>query len=244
MSFQTVHILGVPFVRATMDEMMSVIHAHVKQQKPCFIVTANPEIVMKANEEPTYMATIQQADYVVADGIGVVKAAEWLGTPLPERVAGYDMLRRCLRIADEHQYRVYMIGAKEEVVQAAAQHIRQHYPNVRLVGVRNGYFDWSDQTIVEEVKQAEPDFVFVALGMGKQEQWIAEHMHTVGRGVWMGVGGSFDVLAGVVKRAPELWIRLNLEWLYRLLKQPTRAKRMMALPRFAWTIFKQKVVGK
>lgn len=244
MSFQTVHILGVPFVRATMDEMMSVIHAHVKQQKPCFIVTANPEIVMKANEEPTYMATIQQADYVVADGIGVVKAAEWLGTPLPERVAGYDLLCRCLQLADEHEYRVYMIGAKEEVVQAAAKHVRDRYPNARLVGVRNGYFDWNDQTIVEEVKQAEPDFVFVALGMGKQEQWIAEHIHTVGRGVWMGVGGSFDVLAGVVKRAPELWIRLNLEWLYRLLKQPTRAKRMMALPRFAWTILKQKVVRK
>ncbi len=161
MSFQTVHILGVPFVRATMDDMVAIVHERVKQQKPCFIVTANPEIVMKAKEEPTYMATIQQADYVVADGIGVVKAAELLGTPLPERVAGYDLLCRCLQLANEHEYRVYMIGAKEEVVQAAAQHIRNHYPNVHVVGVRNGYFDWNDKTIVEEVKQAQPDFVLL-----------------------------------------------------------------------------------
>ncbi|GMB09352.1 WecB/TagA/CpsF family glycosyltransferase [Thermolongibacillus altinsuensis] len=236
-----VEILGVPFVCATMNEMVETVHEHVKKEEKCFIVTANPEIVMKANQEKEYMEIIRHADYVTADGIGIVKAAQWLKKPLPERVAGYDMMIRFLELSNQHAYKVYLLGAKEEVLQEAVRRIRKQYPNVDLVGARNGYFQWEDSTIIDEIKEKQPDFIFVALGMGRQEKWIAEHMPHVQKGVFMGVGGSFDVLAGALKRAPEAWIRLHLEWLYRLLQQPSRAKRMMALPKFVLKVWREKV---
>jgi N-acetylglucosaminyldiphosphoundecaprenol N-acetyl-beta-D-mannosaminyltransferase len=243
MSRQRVDILGVPFLNTTQQEFVHLLHKHVKQQEKAFVVTANPEIVMKTLEDSDFKKIVQQATYVTADGIGVVKAAQLLNKPLPERVTGYDTMIELLKLSNENQYSIYLLGATQETLEKAEKKIKKTYPNVVIAGSHNGFFDWSKTDIQEEIKKTEPDFVFVALGVPRQEKWIASNYHLFNKGIFIGVGGSFDVIAGTVERAPKAWQKANLEWLYRLIKQPSRWKRMLALPKFALKILKEKVKG-
>lgn len=239
-----VSILGVNFIHSTMKDMVERLTQRMLTNQKGFVVTANPEIVMKALEDPTYKQYVEKADYVTADGIGVVKGAQILGKPLPERVAGYDLMRNLLAVLNEKKLKLYMLGAQEETIEKAVQTIKNDYPGLQLAGYHHGFFDWNDPAIINEVKATQPDLILVALGVPKQEKWIAEHIDQVEKGVFIGVGGSFDVLAGTVRRAPEIWQKLNLEWFYRLLKQPSRWRRMLALPHFALKVFGQKLSGK
>ncbi|OEH92179.1 WecB/TagA/CpsF family glycosyltransferase [Bacillus solimangrovi] len=236
-----VSILGVPFLYTTMKQMTNRVVQHWEAGEKSFIITANPEIVMKAYEEKSYMDLVQQSDYVVADGIGVVKGAQLLGTPLPERVAGYDLMHELFKKANEDSRSVYMLGAGKDVIGEAVEAVKKQYSNVNIVGSHHGFFDIHDESIVNEIKDSGADLILVALGCPRQEQWIAQHMGSFSKGVFIGVGGSFDVLAGKVERAPMIWQKMNAEWLYRLVKQPSRWKRMMALPRFAGEVVKHKV---
>jgi N-acetylglucosaminyldiphosphoundecaprenol N-acetyl-beta-D-mannosaminyltransferase len=223
-----------------MKQMTERLEQHALKQEKAFVVTANPEIVMKAVEDKKYKQTIDQASYVVADGIGVVKAAQLLGEPLPERVAGYDLMHQCLKVANDHGLNIYLLGAKDEVLTQAITNINKSYPSAKVVGSHHGFFEWENETIQQEIKQLAPDFVFVALGVPRQEYWIAERLNQFEKGVFIGVGGSFDVIAGNVQRAPEIWQKLNLEWFYRLLKQPSRWRRMLVLPQFAVKVLREK----
>lgn len=243
MALDRVSILGIPFVKITLKGMVELLTDYMKKEKKCFVVTANPEIAMAAYENKDFYKLISKADYITADGIGIVKAAQYLGTPLPERVTGFDMFISLLQVANTNKNSVYLLGAKEEVIERAVKNLQRDYPNVQVAGYHHGFFDWNDRSIEQEIKEKQPDLVFVALGFPRQEKWIAERFDSFEKGIFMGIGGSFDVLAGEVKRAPEIWQKLNLEWLYRLLKQPTRWKRMLALPRFALTILKEKAKG-
>jgi len=235
-----VDILGVPFLHTTQQQFVEKLHECVLAERKTFVVTANPEIVMLANEDPSYMEYVQKATYVTADGIGVVKAAKMLNTPLPERVTGYDTMVEVLKKGNEHGYKIYLLGAQEETLVKAVANINEKYPNVQIVGSHNGFFDWEQNSIQEEIKQLEPDFVFVALGVPRQEKWISTNLDQFRKGIFIGVGGSFDVIAGTVPRAPQIWQKLNLEWAYRLMKQPSRIGRMMALPKFVLTVMKKK----
>lgn len=239
-----VSILGVDFIHTTMNGMIDKLAHHLEKEEKAFVVTANPEIVLHAYENEDYNKLLQQADYITADGIGVVKAAKWLGKSLPERVTGYDMFMKLLHIANERSYSIYLLGAKEEVIERAVAAIHEQFPNVKIAGYHHGYFDWHDKTIENEVKELKPDLMFLAIGFPRQEQWISERIASFDKGIFMGVGGSFDVIAGEVKRAPLIWQKLNLEWLYRLLKQPSRWRRMLALPKFVLTVWGQKLKGK
>lgn len=241
MSLEHVDILGVPFVRVTRLQFVNQLKNHINSQQKAFVITANPEIVMKANEEPDYMRVVNQATYVTADGIGVVKAAKLLSTPLPERVAGYDTMIDLLELANHHHYRVYLLGAEQGTLEKAVRKINADYPYLEIVGSHNGYFDWKNNHIQLEIAETKPDLIFVALGVPRQENWIAQNIHLFNKGVFLGVGGSFDVLAGGVKRAPEVWQKANLEWFYRLLKQPSRIGRMLALPKFVLKVMSTKV---
>ncbi|MFA9559345.1 WecB/TagA/CpsF family glycosyltransferase [Evansella sp. AB-rgal1] len=236
-----VTILGVSFIHITLDNMVKRLVTHVQEKRKAFVVTANPEIVLYANENKEYKQYIDKADYVTPDGIGIVKGAQLLGQPLPERVTGFDMFMNLLEASNEHRFSIYLLGAKEEVLVKTKDVITKNYPNITIVGSHNGFFDWNDTVIDTEIKEKKPDFVFVALGFPRQEQWIAQRIETFQQGVFIGIGGSFDVLAGEVKRAPEVWQKLNLEWFYRLVKQPSRWRRMLALPRFAVKIFGNKM---
>lgn len=234
-----VNILGLAFENTTLNTMTETIKQRIVANEKTFIVTANPEIVMYANEHADYMNTLKNADYIVPDGIGIIIGSKFLKQPLQERVAGFDLMYNLLHAANEHSFRVFFLGAKEHVITKAVNNISKTFPNLIVCGYHHGYFDYHDKTIQTMVKNANPDLVFVALGYPKQEMWINDALPMFNKGIFMGVGGSFDVWAGEVKRAPKLWRQLNLEWLYRFIKQPSRWKRMLFLPRFLIKIIKE-----
>lgn len=237
---ERVSILSIPFANLSFDEFTSLLFERMQTKEKTFVVTANPEIVMYANVDESYKQMIMQADFIVPDGIGIIKAANKLNTPLKERVTGYDTTIRLLEKMNDTTLSVYVLGGKEEVLEKAVQTINNDYPNVSIVGCHHGYFDWDDETITANIKETKPDLILVALGFPRQEQWIQEHFDMFDYGVFIGVGGTIDVLAGTVERAPMFWQKIHLEWLYRLLKQPSRWKRMLAIPKFMMAIHKEK----
>jgi N-acetylglucosaminyldiphosphoundecaprenol N-acetyl-beta-D-mannosaminyltransferase len=239
-----VKILDVPFINTTMNDFINVLEERIARNDKTFVVTANPIIVMKAKEDPEYRDVINNATYITADGIGIIKAAQWLNTPLPERVTGFDMFLELLERANQKHYKIYLLGASETVLKTTISKIEADYPGAEIVGSHNGFFDWENNSIAEEVRELQPDLIFVALGVPKQEEWINSHLPEFEKGIFIGIGGSFDSLVGAVKRAPILWQKMNLEWFYRLIKQPSRWRRMLALPKFAMIILKQKAMGK
>lgn len=236
-----INILNISFENIIKTDLLRKIEKHISDQQKTFLVTANPEIVMLANQDSEYQSIVKKADYVIADGIGVVIGSKLLGTPLPERIAGYDLLVELLKMGNEKGWSVYFLGAKQEVIQKAVENIQGSYPGLHVAGWHDGYFNWDSSEIPDEIKRKKPDLIFAALGFPRQEFWIAEHMKEFDKGIFMGVGGSFDVIAGTVKRAPVIWQKMNLEWLYRLIKQPSRWRRMLALPHFMLKVINEKI---
>ncbi|OAT81608.1 acetylglucosaminyldiphospho-UDP acetyl-beta-D-mannosaminyltransferase [Bacillus sp. MKU004] len=238
--FRKLSIFDIPFVHATKKEVTGFLENNINIKRKTFVVTANPEIVMYAKKDPVYKKTVQKADIVVADGIGVIIGSKMMKQPLPERIPGFELMTELLEMADTSKWRVYLLGAKPEVVTTAADNIKKKYPGLTIAGTHHGYFKDHDETVTNAVKDAQPDLIFVALGFPRQEMWIEQAMPQFNKGLFMGVGGSFDVFAGTVQRAPEIWQKLNLEWFYRLLKQPSRWKRMLVLPQFIIEVWKTK----
>lgn len=238
-----VTIMGVPFLHISQQGFVDLLVNRIEQQEKTFVVTANPEVVMQANENPTVKGYLNQATYICADGIGVVKAAQILGDSLPERVTGYDTMVKLLEVGQQKRFKIYLLGAQKETIEKTITNIHKNYPNVEVVGYHDGFFDWNNNHIADDIAVLQPDLVFVALGVPRQEKWITENLDKFSKGVFIGVGGSFDVIAGTVKRAPVIWQKLNLEWLYRLLRQPSRFIRMLVLPRFALKVFSLKLRG-
>lgn len=236
-----INILGVGFDKYSLSEFEAKFLDRLKKRQSTLIVTANPEIVMTAKDDPSYREIINNvADYVTADGIGIVKAARMLGKRLPERVTGYDLFTWFLDTANQDKLRVYLIGAKPEVIQAVEKKVKSEYPDIDLVGCEDGYFKDSLETVASRIKAAQPDLVFAALGFPKQERLLAILREEGLQATMMGVGGSFDVFSGMAKRAPKAFQDAHLEWFYRLLKEPTRIGRMMVLPKFVVEVKKSK----
>lgn len=227
-----IQIQNVNFSNYRMDEFLDIFESRIEKEEKTFVVTANPEIVEYAKKDQEYYRALKKADYITPDGIGVVIASKILKKPLKERVAGFDLMCNLLHMAEKKNKKVYLLGAKESTLEKTYKNIMEKHPNLNIVGRHHGYIDINDEKLVENIVELEPDLIFVALGFPKQELWIEKHMDKFQKGFFMGVGGSFDVWAGEVKRAPEIWIKLNAEWLYRLVKQPTRFKRMLVLPQF------------
>ncbi|HLR22806.1 MAG TPA: WecB/TagA/CpsF family glycosyltransferase [Pseudogracilibacillus sp.] len=228
-------IMGIPFVDATMNDFMqNIVEPVTIQSDKCFIVTANPEIVMEADKNDHYAAILHKANYIVPDGVGILMAAKWKKQPLASRIAGVELMDEMLQLADKEGYSCFFLGGTKGVNEVAVEKIKIKYPNLQVAGRHHGYFDLDDEEVVAQVRDAAPDFVFAALGFPKQEEWIATHWSHFSKGVFIGVGGSFDIYAEKVKRAPSFWIKLRLEWLYRLLQQPARFKRILPLFAFAW----------
>jgi N-acetylglucosaminyldiphosphoundecaprenol N-acetyl-beta-D-mannosaminyltransferase len=241
MQKESIDILNIPFVNKTKDDIVhDLYNQYLKEEKKAFIVTANPEIVMRARTDTDYLYTLSKADYIVPDGIGVVIASRLKKQPLIERVPGFELMEELLAVSNEHRLRVYIVGAKPEVLDRAIGNVKEKYPNLLLAGYHHGYFDDHDETIIQDIEEKQPDLILVALGFPRQEKWIKENMPRVQKGVFIGVGGSIDVLAGHVKRAPVIWQRIHLEWFYRLLQQPSRWRRMVVLPQFIIQVIKSK----
>lgn len=200
------------------------------------VVTVNPEILMSARKNPAMARVLKAAALVVPDGIGVVMAARLSGQSLPERVPGIDLMTMLLKECRQRGLRPFFLGAKPHVIEAAAQRAQAMFPGLELAGWRDGYFHLDDREPVEQVAASGADILFTGMGADRELQWLYDHRHELKVPVAMGVGGSFDVLSGTVKRAPQWMQRCHLEWLYRLITDPKRWRRQIALPMFAVTV--------
>lgn len=236
-----VKVLGVDFDNHSLEEFKNEFINRLNNHLSTMIVTANPEIVMAANRDKSFMNIIQHdADYVTADGIGIVLAGKMQNTPVIERVTGYDLFTWFLYVANLRGLRVYFIGAKPEVIKATKEKLSKNYPNIQVVGAEDGYFKDNLNTVAKRIEMAKPDMVFAAIGFPRQEQLISIMRRHNLPAIMMGVGGSFDVFSGKVKRAPIAFQKLHLEWFYRLITNPTRFKRMLVLPQFVVEVQKDK----
>jgi len=196
------------------------------------VVTLNPEGVMLARQDPALRRILEEAALVTADGYGLLWAAQKLGHPLPERVTGIDLIAKLAEAAAQDSRSLYLLGARPGYAELAAETLRSRYPGLIIAGVENGYFRDREPEVLAALHKAKPDILLTALGMPYQEHWLYGHRALLSGMVAVGVGGSFDVLAGKVKRAPRLWQALRLEWLWRLLADPKRWRRSLAIPRF------------
>ena len=235
-------ILGVPFDVINMDEAVKRVIGYLSGSGQHMVCTPNPEIVMEAQEDKELMNILNAADLIVPDGIGIVIASKFCKEKIKERVAGYDLVQNIFEKLKDTEYKVYFFGGAPGVASTATKKMSKKYPGLSIVGTRNGYFSSKDEKdIIDDIKRSGADLLLVGLGAPKQEKWIYENMRLTGAKVSIGVGGSFDVMSGKVKRAPVFFQKCGLEWFYRLLCQPTRLKRMLKLPKFVLVVFLNKL---
>lgn len=245
MQRDTVNILDVNIDRVSMNEAVNKVEKFLSSGKFNMVFTPNAEIVMAARKEPLLMTILNDADLVVPDGVGVVLASKINGTPVKEKVAGFELLKNLLIESDKKEYKIYFFGGKPGIADKAIHNVKKDYKNINFVGSRNGYFnDEDEQNIIDDINKSNVDFLFVALGAPRQEYWIYKNRDKIKAKVAIGVGGSFDILAGEAKRAPKIFIKLGLEWFYRLIKEPWRYKRMLELPKFAICVIRKKIFDK
>lgn len=236
-----VNILGCLVDQVDMEQAVTQTAYFIKSGKPHQIITVNAEMVYLASQLAQLKEVINQADLVTPDGAGVVWASKHLGQPIPERVAGVDLMDKLFTLAEKEGWRVYFFGAAPGIANDAVEKVMIKHPRLQVAGISHGFFTMEEEAeLIKRIKAAKPQLLLVALGAPKQEYWIAKFKEELDIPVAMGVGGSFDVWAGKVKRAPRWMRRVNLEWLGRLIQEPSRYKRMSALPRFVLAVLGQK----
>ena len=215
--------MGVRIDPLTMDETVDAVEKFVIEQRPLHLMGVNADKINQCQSDEVIKKIVNDSEIINADGASVVLASRFLGYQVPERVAGIDLMQRLLKLADEKSYSVYFFGSKEEVLQDMLKNFKEEYPKLRVAGYRNGYFSEEDeQDIQKDIREKNPDFVFVGITSPKKEYIIQKFMDNRVNSIFMGVGGSFDVLSGHIKRAP-LWMqKSNLEWLFRVANEPKR----------------------
>lgn len=240
MEVKEVRILNKPVHLINIEEAVQILHQRMGNGQKQFVIAQNPEKIMKSREDKELSSIIEdKATLLIADGVGLVIAGRILGHPPISRVTGVGLFEEMLSLANQEKKRVFLYGSSPDVNQKAAQILQQRYQHLQVVGRQDG-FEQNSEHIIRKIQESQPDYLFVALGTPRQEKWIAEYLNQLPVQLVMGVGGSFDVLTGNVKRAPRWMQKLGIEWLHRLLKQPTRAGRMMNLPKFLWQVIKSR----
>lgn len=237
-----INILGVEFDNLSLGEAVSQGAAWAHGEGFHYVVTPNPEIVNMAREDESYRALLNGASLVLPDGIGIVYAAKILKQPIGSRVPGIDFASGLMERLSKSEARLYLLGAKPGVSDKAASRLAKQYPGLTICGTGDGYFQDSE-AVVDAIRAARADVVFVCLGAPKQERFMAEFGPRSGAKLMLGLGGALDVFSGEVQRAPEVWQKLGLEWCYRLLRQPSRIGRMAKLPLFLVTAFFSRAKG-
>ena len=237
---ESIDILGVRVHAVTYAQVIDIINRWIVEACPHQLATANPEFVMAAQHNPAFCKVLNQADLCVPDGVGLLWAARRLGRVLPERVTGSDLVPLLARKSAEKGWRIYLLGAGPGVAERTSQILLSQNPSLRIAGVYSGSPSEADApTLVERVRLVRPDILWVAYGAPAQDLWIARYGSELGVPVMIGVGGAFDHIAGVRKRAPGWLQRIHLEWLFRLITQPWRWRRQLALPQFVWAVMRQ-----
>lgn len=244
-----VNIFGVEIDNLSFHEAEERVIGFLESNRLNTICTPNTEIVMAAKDNPQLKELINDNDLIIPDGIGLIYGSKIRKKPLKERVTGFDLSVKMLDIANEKSYSLFLLGGKEGVAKKAAENISRQYPNIRIAGYHHGYFKGShtgyddheeELKIVNMINELKPDIIFVGLGFPKQEMWIAKNKDRICGKVIIGNGGTMDILAGNSKRAPEIFQRLGLEWFYRLMREPSRIKRQIAIPKFVLSVLLDK----
>lgn len=232
---------GIPFDDVSPDKIIAKALGLIGSGRGVYAVTPNPEIVMAAGNDPALRDAILSADLILPDGVGLIWASKILGRPIHHRLPGIDFASSMLvKIADRCGS-VYLLGAKPGVAQLAGEKLAQCYPGLRIAGTHHGYFSAGEEaSILKEIRQSGAELLFVCLGSPRQELWMKKNSADLPGVLMVGLGGSLDVYSGRIRRAPPLWRRLGLEWLFRLLQEPKRITRMIRLPEFLWAAMKEK----
>ena len=238
-------ILGVKFDIVTTKEALDKAIGFINDDKKHIIYTPNPEMVMEARKDSTFMQVLNSSSMNIPDGIGIVYGSKFTDNPIKYRVAGCDLLEDIFNEIKDSGKTVYFFGSAPNVGKMAKHKMEQKYKGLNIVGVANGYFDAeAEAEIIAEINRLKPDLLLVGLGFPKQEKWIFNNIDRLNIGLAIGVGGSLDVLSGSVKRAPKVFIKLNLEWFYRLICQPSRWVRMLQLPLFMLVVIRDRFFSK
>ena len=234
-------ILGVKIDKISLNETFEKAMVLLKTDGVSMIFTPNPEIVIRAYEDAEFKNILNSADICTPDGIGVVYASKIVGTPVKERVPGFELSKMLMENVSKTGEGVFLFGSKPGIADKAKENIEKMYPGINIVGTRNGYFKKEDEPeIINMINESGAKLLFVCLGAPKQEKWIYENRDKLNVNLCLGVGGTLDVLSGETKRAPEIFIKLNLEWFYRIVLNPSRWGRFLALPKFMIKVLKEK----
>lgn len=229
------NILGIDVSVTSYEDLKEAINEDIEKKKKSFIVAINPEKVLKARKNQELKDLLNKASYAIPDGVGIIYASKIKKGQIKSRITGIDCMDMLCGLASDKGYKVFLYGAKKEVIEKAKIKLEEKYKQIKIVGTIDGY-EKDDKKIVKQINESKADIIFVALGSPKQENWIMEHMEKLNVFIFQGVGGSFDVISGNIKRAP-LWMqKAGLEWLYRLIKEPKRIFRQLKLVKFLFLI--------
>ena len=223
MAVESSRVLGCPISKLTLDQAVEELEHYIEAGQPRYISVVNVAKIVKMQSDKALDESVKSASLIGADGVPLVWASRLLGDPLPGRVNGTDLMYRLLEKAAEKSYRVFFFGAREEILQNVLSRVRKDYPGAQIAGWRNGYFTPEDESeIVKQIRDSRADILFIAFGTPKKEIWVGKYLQAMNVPVVHGVGGSFDVFAGLIPRAPVWMQKWGLEWLFRLLQEPGR----------------------
>ena len=234
-------IMGVRIDNLSMDEVLKIAEEKIEKNEQYIIYTPNTEFIMMCQKDEEFLNLMNESDINIPDGIGLIYAGKIKKHPLKEKVGGYDLSVNLLKMANDKGLKLYVVGGKPGVAEAAMENVREKYPGIKIVGAQHGYFKGThlgkkgheeELAVIEDINKHQPHILFVGFGAKKQELWIEYNKDLINANVIIGNGGTLDGLAGIVKRAPDIFIKLGLEWLYRLMKEPKRIKRQIVLPVF------------
>jgi N-acetylglucosaminyldiphosphoundecaprenol N-acetyl-beta-D-mannosaminyltransferase len=237
--------MGVRINNISMNEVLKLAEQKIKNDEKYIIYTPNTEIIMMCQKDEEFLNIMNKSNINVPDGVGLIYAGKIKKFPLKEKVAGYDLSINLLKMADEKGLKLYAVGGRPGVAEAAMQNVQKKYPGIKIVGAHHGYFKGThlgkfgheeEIAVIEDINRHKPHILFVGFGAKKQEQWIEYNKDLINANIIIGNGGTLDGLAGIVKRAPDIFINLGLEWLYRLIKEPKRITRQIVLPVFMFKV--------
>lgn len=238
---ERVEILGIPVDRVSVEETHARLQQFLEERKPHIVATADASGIVQAQDDPQLRAILLAADLVTPDSVGVLWAAKRAGKPIPGRVSGVDLVAKLCHMSADKGWRIYLLGAQPGVADLAAEKLKLKFPGCNIVGSRHGYFPAeSDEVVAQEIAKSKPDILLVAMGIPRQEKFIQKTQAVIRASVAMGVGGSLDVFSGRVRRAPRIFQKLKIEWLWRLLLNPSKISKVKFLPRFVLLVLKSR----
>lgn len=235
-------VLGVRYDNVTMEEALAKGREILDGHKTCYCVTPNAEMAYEALHDASFRELLNGAELVLPDGAGVILGAKLLKTPLKQKVAGIEFAQNMLPIMAEMGIRLFLLGGKPGVAELAAEKMLEQNPDLIICGMADGYYK-DELSVLNRINESQADALYVCLGSPKQEYFMHKYVDAMGVKLMCGLGGTLDGIAGTVKRAPRWMIRLQLEWLYRLIKEPRRFKRMLRLPKFIFAALKKRMKG-